>query len=71
MIVRSEYQANQELGRGVTPSEAEIAQVMEYTGMGRIQAIHHLQAREQLRNQPNPFPLGKSAYDVPTQRADT
>ena len=32
-----------------TPSDQEIAQVMQQTGMARMQAIRHLQQREALR----------------------
>ena len=30
------------------PAESRITRVMENTGMGRLQAIRHLQARDQL-----------------------
>jgi len=49
-------------------TEDNIAQVMTETGMDRIQALRHLQTREQLKTLPDPFPLGKSAYDVPEQQ---
>jgi len=32
-----------------TPSETETRRLMEQTGMARLQAIRHLQARETLR----------------------
>jgi len=48
-------------------TEDEITQVMADTGMDRLQALRHLQTRKQLQVKPDPFPLGKSAYDVPEQ----
>ena len=49
-------------------TDDEIAQVMAETGMDRIQAFHHLKMRQQLQHRPDPFPLGKSAYDAPEQQ---
>jgi hypothetical protein len=43
-------------------SETQIQCVMHDTGMDRIQAIHHLQARQLLAELKEPFPLGKSVY---------
>lgn len=47
------------------PADAAIQQVMRDTGMERMQAIRHLQQRQQIQDQlgrrPNPYPLGKTA----------
>jgi hypothetical protein len=49
------------------PLESDIQQVMRETGMGRMQAINHLRAREQSRywNQQRAlrYPLGKSSQE--------
>ena len=44
------------------PSEQEIQQVMQHTGMQYLQALRHLQGRALLQQRPDPYPLGKSAY---------
>lgn len=50
------------------PTDAAVQQVMCETGMERLQAYRHMQQRLQLQDQqkrkPDPYPLGKSAYDA-------
>ena len=41
-------------------SEVQIQCVMHDTGMDRLQAIRHLQAKQTLAELPYPFPLGKN-----------
>jgi hypothetical protein len=46
------------------PAEEDIIKVMQATGMDRMQAYRHVQARMFLQKVKNPYPLGRSAMDT-------